>query len=156
MKSMRLPLAAIFFMTYFLQGRGGGHGPSSPPDPRLTFLGNLAKCKFAPPTKLAPFARNPLLWRSHDFCGGGSRISQSGMAHEPEGCHLRIQEGTKDARLLSFIIMAAMQNIHDFAFGNNFTVCVLTFWHKHGSWFWHHDYDCKSQRNKDVHKNTKS
>ena len=30
MKSMRPPLAAIFFMTYFHRGRGG-HGPLAPP-----------------------------------------------------------------------------------------------------------------------------
>ena len=36
MKSMRLPSAAIFFMTYFLQGRGGGAmAPSGPLDPLM-------------------------------------------------------------------------------------------------------------------------
>ena len=33
MKSMRPPLAAIFFMTYF--HRAGGHDPLAPPDPLL-------------------------------------------------------------------------------------------------------------------------
>ena len=40
MKSMRLPLAAIFFLTYF--HRAGGHGILGPPDPLLRglFSGN--------------------------------------------------------------------------------------------------------------------
>ena len=42
MKSMRLPLAAIFFMTYFHRARGG-HGPLGPPlDPLLLWLCNGA------------------------------------------------------------------------------------------------------------------
>ena len=43
MKSMRPPLAAIFFMTYFHRA-GGGHGPLAPPlDPLLSPLGKFGK-----------------------------------------------------------------------------------------------------------------
>ena len=35
MKSMRPPLAAIFFMTYFHRAGGGGHGPLGPLDQLL-------------------------------------------------------------------------------------------------------------------------
>ena len=47
-------------MTYFYMAVGRDMAPRPPPDPLLTFLGNLAKYKLAPPTKLVPFGGNPL------------------------------------------------------------------------------------------------
>ena len=44
MKSMRLPSAAIFFMTYFHRA-GGGHGPSAPPPGSATVI--IRRCKDA-------------------------------------------------------------------------------------------------------------
>ena len=42
MKSMRLPLAAIFFITYFHRARGGAMAPSAPPDLLLgTYVSNF-------------------------------------------------------------------------------------------------------------------
>ena len=43
MKSMQLPLVAIFFMTFFYRAGGRGMTPSAPtPDPLLKLLANIA------------------------------------------------------------------------------------------------------------------